>query len=34
MIENLVREDLSPVDEAYGYQRLLDSGLTRKGIAE
>ena len=28
MIENLVREELSPVDEAYGYQRLIDAGLT------
>jgi ParB/RepB/Spo0J family partition protein len=34
MIENLVREELSPVDEAYGYQRLIDAGLTRKGVAE
>ena len=34
MIENLVREELSPVDEAYGYQRLVDAGLTRKGVAE
>jgi ParB family transcriptional regulator, chromosome partitioning protein len=24
MIENLVREELSPVDEAYGYQRLIE----------
>jgi ParB/RepB/Spo0J family partition protein len=34
MIENLVREELSPVDEAYGYQRLIEAGLTRKGVAE
>jgi ParB family chromosome partitioning protein len=34
MIENLVREELSPVDEAYGYRRLIDAGLTRKGVAK
>lgn len=34
MVENLAREELDPVQEALGFQRLLDTGLTRKGIAE
>jgi len=34
LAENGAREDLDPVDEALGFQRLLDAGLTRKGIAE
>ncbi len=34
MVENLAREDLDPVQEAHGYQRLRETGLTKKGIAE
>lgn len=34
MAENLARQDLDPVQEAHGYERLRDAGLTRKGIAE
>lgn len=34
MAENLARQDLDPVEEAYGFQRLHDAGLTKKGIAE
>jgi len=34
LVENMVRVDLTPVEEAYGFKRLLDEGLTRKGVAE
>ncbi len=34
MAENLAREDLDPVQEAHGYERLRAAGLTKKGIAE
>jgi ParB/RepB/Spo0J family partition protein len=34
VIENDLRVDLDPLARARGYQRLLDSGLTIKGIAE
>ena len=34
LIENDLRRDLDPVARARGYQRLLDSGLTVKGVAE
>jgi ParB/RepB/Spo0J family partition protein len=34
MAENLARQDLDPVQEAHGYDRLRAAGLTRKGIAE
>src|SRR5690349_11823457 len=34
LVENMARVDLTPVEEAYGFQRLLDQGLTRKGVAE
>ncbi len=34
LVENIAREDLTPLDEARAFARLLDSGLTRKGVAE
>lgn len=35
MVENIEREDLTPVEEARGFSRLMDEdGLTRKGVAE
>jgi ParB/RepB/Spo0J family partition protein len=34
VVENLHRADLTPVEEATAFQRLLDAGLTRKGICE
>jgi len=34
MAENLARQDLDPVQESHGYDRLRQAGLTKKGIAE
>jgi len=34
LLENDLRRDLDPVSRAHGYQRLLDSGRTVKGVAE
>jgi ParB/RepB/Spo0J family partition protein len=34
LVENMTRQDLDAVEEAEGFQRLLDGGLTRKGVAE
>ena len=34
LVENLQREDLSPIEEAQGYQRLLEMGHTQAEIAE
>lgn len=34
LVENLQRAQLNPVEEAKGYARLLDAGLTRRGVAE
>lgn len=34
MVENLARQDLDPVQEANGYDRLRGAGLTKKGIAQ
>ena len=34
LIENDLRRDLDPVARAWGFQRLVDSGLTVKGVAE
>jgi ParB family chromosome partitioning protein len=35
LIENLQREDLDPIDEAHGYQRLIDEhGYTQEKLAE
>ena len=35
LIENLQREDLNPVEEAYGYEELINSfGLTQEEVAE
>jgi len=34
LVENLQREDLSPVEEARGYRRLVEMGLSHQEIAE
>jgi ParB/RepB/Spo0J family partition protein len=34
LVENMSRQDLDPVEQATGFQRLLDGGLTRKGVVE
>jgi len=34
VVENLHRSDHTPVEEARAFARLLDAGLTRKGICE
>lgn len=34
LIENLHREDLTPIEEARGYQRLLDRGLSQRDVAQ
>jgi ParB/RepB/Spo0J family partition protein len=34
LVENLQREDLSPLEEAAGFKRLLDEGLSQRTIAE
>ena len=34
LVENIAREDLDAVEEARAFQRLIDGGLTRKGVAE
>ncbi|GEM87379.1 ParB/RepB/Spo0J family partition protein [Meiothermus granaticius] len=34
LIENLQREDLNPVEEAQGYKRLADMGMTQEEVAQ
>ena len=34
LVENMAREGLNPVEEAKAFARLIDAGLTRKGVAE
>ncbi len=34
MIENVIRADMNPIEEASGYQQLLDQGLTAETISE
>jgi ParB/RepB/Spo0J family partition protein len=34
LLENIARADLTPLDEARAFARLIESGLTRKGVAE
>lgn len=34
LLENDLRQDLDPLARARGYQRLIDTGLTVKGVAE
>lgn len=34
MVENVIRADMNPMEEAHGYQTLLDSGMTLETIAE
>ena len=33
LLENIVRQDLNPVEEARGFQRLLDAGMTKQALA-
>ena len=33
LLENIVRQDLNPVEEARGFQRLLDEGMTKQDLA-
>ena len=33
LLENIVRQDLNPVEEAKGFQRLLDEGMTKQDLA-
>ena len=34
LVENIARQDLNPVEEAVAFRRLVDAGLTRKGVAQ
>lgn len=34
LVENLLREDLNPIDEALGYRRLQEQGLRQQAIAQ
>jgi ParB family chromosome partitioning protein len=34
LVANVSRIDLDPLEQAHAMQRLIDSGLTRKGVAE
>ena len=34
LVENMARVDLDPVEEALAFQRLIDRGLTRRGVAQ
>lgn len=34
LVENLQRADLDPIDEARGYKRLVDNGMTRDAVAK
>lgn len=34
LVENMARQDLNPVEEARAFKRLVDGGLTRKGVAQ
>ena len=34
LTENLLREPLSPIEEAHAYKRLLDGGLTQRALSE
>ena len=33
LLENIVRQDLNPVEEARGFQRLLDEGMSKQELA-
>jgi len=34
LVENMARQDLNPVEEARAFKRLVEGGLTRKGVAK